>query len=164
VLQEESDDAADKMSAAYGWQESAADALDLDKRTIRRSLELYRLLVEPFPELAEPLSKHPVVGENASQLKAIAQVRDEAQRRQVIELLLLDPELSADEARVQAGLPDPKGGKEVSPEMVLVNRAIGTLARMKDGEREAFVEDQVLKQRVPVMRRIYQRLKEELGE
>src|SRR5690606_30636986 len=69
ALQQEGDDTADKMSAVYGWQESAAEALGLDPRTIRRSLELYRLVIEPFPQLAEELSKHPVVGENAAQLR-----------------------------------------------------------------------------------------------
>ena len=52
ALKEETDDTADKMSAVYGWQDSVADALGLDKRTIRRDLSLYRLLIEPFPDLA----------------------------------------------------------------------------------------------------------------
>lgn len=163
ALQEESDDAADKMSAAYGWQESAADALDLDKRTIRRSLELHRLLIEPFPELIEALSRHPVVGENASQLKTIAQVRDEARRRKVIEVLLADSEIGADDARIMVGVDSELSDAAAAPENKLLSRAIGTLARMRDSEREAFVEDQVLLQRVPVMRRIHERLSKELG-
>lgn len=104
ALREEADDTADKMSAVYGWVDSAADAFGLDKRTIRRSLELYRLIVEPFPALAEQLAAHPVVGENAAQLKAIADIKDEQRRREVIARILADPELSADEARVQAGI------------------------------------------------------------
>jgi hypothetical protein len=109
VLQQEADDAADKMSAAYSWQESVADALGLDRRTIRRDLSLFRLLIEPFPDLIEALAKHPVVGENASQLKKICAVPDELHRRAVIEALLADSELSADEARVQAGIDRPEG-------------------------------------------------------
>jgi len=109
VLQQEADDAADKMSAAYSWQESVADALGLDRRTIRRDLSLFRLLIEPFPDLIEALAKHPVVGENASQLKKICAVPDELHRRTVIEALLADSELSADEARVQAGIDRPEG-------------------------------------------------------
>ncbi|MGY6358118.1 hypothetical protein, partial [Citrobacter amalonaticus] len=50
------------------------------------------------------LSRHPVVGENAKQLRDIADIKDEAERRAVIEALLDDPEPSADEAMVQAGL------------------------------------------------------------
>lgn len=163
ALREESEDTADKMSAVYGWVESAADALDLDKRTIRRSLELHRLLIEPFPDLIEALSKHPVVGENASQLKMIAAVQDEAKRREVIEALLADPEIGSEDAIITAGLVDggPKGPS--TPEEKLLSRATATLHRMSDSEREAFVEHQALLQRVPVMRRIHERLGRELG-
>lgn len=104
ALQHETQDAADKMSAAYGWQESVADALGLDQRTIRRDLALYRLIIQPFGDLAEALAKHPVVGENGAQLKAITQVKDEALRRKVIEALLADPEIGVDDAKIAAGL------------------------------------------------------------
>lgn len=104
ALQHETQDAADKMSAAYGWQESVADALGLDQRTIRRDLTLYRLIIQPFPDLAEALAKHPVVGENGSQLKAITQVKDEGLRRKVIEALLADPEIGVKDAKIAAGL------------------------------------------------------------
>ena len=103
ALQEETDDAADKMSAAYGWQDSVAEALDLGKRQIRRCLAIYRLLVEPFPDLAEALEKHPVVGGNASQLLKIANQGDEAVRRRVIEALICDEALNADAAILQFG-------------------------------------------------------------
>jgi len=103
ALQEETDDAADKMSAAYGWQDSVAEALDLGKRQIRRCLAIYRLVVEPFPELAEALEKHPVVGGNASQLLKIANQGDEAVRRRVVEALIRDETLNADAAILQFG-------------------------------------------------------------
>ncbi len=112
VLQQEADDAADKMSAAYSWQESVADALGLDRRTIRRDLSLFRLLIEPFPDLIEALAKHPVIGENASQLKLIAGVKDEAQRRQVIELVLEQPSVSVEGARIRLGI---DSGKAPAP-------------------------------------------------
>lgn len=104
ALQEESDDASDTMSLAYGWQESVAEAFGRDKRSIQRSLKLYRMLIEPFPEFTQALSDHPVVGNNAAQLKAIADLPGENQRRAVIELLLASPLLSADEARVAVGI------------------------------------------------------------
>lgn len=109
ALQAETDDAADTMSAAYGWQESVAEAFGRDKRAIRRALHLYRMLVEPFPELIQRLSDHPVVGNNAAQLKAIADVKDEKARRAVIDALLADTEMSADDARVQTGIDRPSG-------------------------------------------------------
>lgn len=109
ALQEETEDSADKMSALYGWQGEAAEALGLDKRTIRRSLELYRLIVEPFPDLAEALAKHPIVGENASQLRLVAEVRDEGQRRAVIQAILASPAVSVEIARVEVGIDQDKG-------------------------------------------------------
>lgn len=104
ALKDETDDTCAKIAHVYGWEESVGEALGMSRRTIHNDLSLYRLLIEPFPDLSEALSKHPVVGENASQLKIIAQIRDEQPRRQVIEALLADAELSADEAKVQFGI------------------------------------------------------------
>ncbi len=129
VLQEESDDAADTMSAAYGWEDSVAEAFGRDKRTIRRALALYRLVIEPFPELTQALSDHPVVGNNAAQLKAIAEVQDEKQRLAVIEQLLGDPELSADEARVTVGIGQTEGRAPTTFEKY-TNQITGGLTRM----------------------------------
>lgn len=143
ALQEESDDTADKMSAVYGWQESAADALQLDKRTIRRSLELYRLIIEPFPELAEPLSRHPVVGENASQLRQIAQVKDETKRRAVIEALLEDDEIGAEDARITAGVDNP-AGPTPPPYQKHWNAIEGGWARLGKGERTRFLRERLV--------------------
>lgn len=104
ALTEEVGDTCATMARVYGWEDSVGEALGMSRRSIHRDLELYRLVIEPFPALAEALSNHPVVGENAKQLRDIAQVKDEAARRQVIEALLADHELSADEARVKVGL------------------------------------------------------------
>lgn len=109
ALQDETADSADKMSTLYGWQGEAAEALGLDPRTIRRALTFYRLIVEPFPDLAEALAKHPIVGENASQLRLVAEVQDEGQRRKVIEAILASPAVSADQARVAVGIDRPAG-------------------------------------------------------
>jgi len=115
ALQDECDDTADTMSAVYGWQESAAVALGLDKRTIRRALELYRLVIEPFPaELVRALADRKGVGDNAAQLKLIAEVRDEAQRGAVIEALTQNTHLSAEMARVQIGLDAGKVSEDVA--------------------------------------------------
>lgn len=162
ALRDETEDACATMAHAYGWEESVGEALDMSRRTIHRDLSLSRLLIEPFPDLIEALSRHPVVGENAAQLKAIAQVKDDAARRAVIEALLADAELSADEARVLAGIDRPDTGAKPTADMVLLNRMKGTLARMRDADREATVEDLVLSERVPVKRRIFERLSREL--
>lgn len=129
ALKEETEHAVRQNVAAYGWQESTADALGMDARTIQRALYLYRLVIEPFPDLIRALADHPVVGENAAQLKLIADVKDEAARRSVIELLLGDGELSADEARVSAGIDRPEGPAPL-PHQKYLNAVVGNLSRL----------------------------------
>lgn len=114
ALRDETEDTCAKFAHVYGWEESVGDALGMSRRTVHNDLSLYRLLIEPFPDLIEPLSKHPVVGENASQLKKIAAVKDETKRRQVIDALLADREIGADDARILAGI-DQEGGPEATP-------------------------------------------------
>lgn len=163
ALQQEGNDAADKMSAAYGWQESAADAMGLDVRTIRRSLELYRLVIEPFPELAETLSKHPVVGENAAQLRAIAQVRSESDRRKVIEALLADPEIGAEDARILAGVDRPAGPTPPAYQKHF-NAIEGGWSRLGTAERRQFIPKIVSMLAPDMKRELRDRLNAELGE
>jgi ParB family transcriptional regulator, chromosome partitioning protein len=139
ALQEESDDTADNLSAVYGWQDSVAEAFGLGKRDIRRSLQLYRLVIEPFPALTQALSDHPVVGNNASELKRIAEVRDEGQRRQVIERLLADPELSADGARELVGIDAPPAGATPLPQEKFYSQIDGGWSRLSAGQRRAYL-------------------------
>lgn len=112
ALREESEDTAAKIAAVYGWQESAVEAFGLSVRSIRNALTIYRLIVEPFPGLVEQLAQHRVVGENAAQLKLIADIKDEQRRREVIARIIADPELSADDARVQAQIDQVKRAPE----------------------------------------------------
>lgn len=165
ALRDESDDSADKMSALYGWQESAADALNLGKREIRRALTIYRLIVEPFPDLAEPLSKHPVVGENASQLKEIAGVPEETARRAVIELLLADPELSAADAVARAGgVARPEDAPRADIEKYR-NQIKGGWGRLSIGEQKRFIPDlAAMLHTTELKKKMRDRLNEELGD
>lgn len=164
ALTEEAGDAYAKMAQAYGWEESVGGALDMSRRTIHRDLSLYRLLIEPFPELAEPLSKHPVVGENASQLKAIAQVKDEAKRRAVIEALLADNELSAEVARAKIGIDRP-GGPAPTAEIKALSAVIGNLGRLTATQQKHHIASLVgaLKSD-DVKRQLRDRLNAELGD
>jgi hypothetical protein len=75
----------------------------MSRRTIHNDLALYRLVIEPFPDLAEQLAKHPVVGENGAQLKALTQLKDEGVRRKVVEALLADHEIGVEDAKIAAG-------------------------------------------------------------
>ncbi|MDZ4272949.1 MAG: hypothetical protein U0975_09775 [Erythrobacter sp.] len=103
ALEEETDDTCSQSERVYGWQQSVRDAFGLGRTRIWQLIKLYRMLVEPFPDLAEPLAKHPVVGENLTQLLKIASQRDKAVRRRVIEALIAEDELTADAAIQQHG-------------------------------------------------------------
>lgn len=164
ALKEEVEDASDTMSLAYGWVDSVAEAFGRDKRTIHRALTLYRLIVEPFPDLTQALSDHPVVGGNAAQLKAIADVKDEGHRRAVIEMILGSKELSADEARVQVGIDRPAGPAPL-PHQKHMDAITGGWSRLNLNQRREFVS------RIPAMldtpdlkRRLRDQLNEELGD
>lgn len=137
ALQDESNDTAAKFAAVYGWQESAADALGMGKRTVQSALRLYRLVIEPFPELAEALSNHPVVGENESQLKALCDIQDEGLRRQTIDALLGDPEIGTDDARILAGVDKP--GRPAMPHEKHMNAILGGWSHLGLSHKREFL-------------------------
>ena len=164
ALRDEGEDASRTLQQAYGWEESVGEALGMSRDSIYRDLRLFRLIIEPFPELVEPLSKHAVVGDNAAQLKAIAAVKDEDQRRAVIELLLQDPELSADDARVQAGIDLPAGRAPTKYEK-FTSQISGAWGRFGRGERERFVREEMIKLLTPgLMRELRDIIDQELSD
>lgn len=164
ALQEEADDTCDKMSHVYGWVDSVASAFGRGKREIYRALTLYRMVIEPFPELTQALSDHPVVGNNASQLALIAGVDTEAARRKVIDLLLADAELSADDARVQAGI-DRAEGREPTKFEKFTNQISGGLSRLSASEQKRGLPSIVGALKTEeVKRQLRDLLNEELGE
>jgi len=164
ALTEEVGDTCATIAQVYGWEESVSDALGMSRRTIHNDLELFRLVIEPFGELAEQLSKHPVVGENAAQLRAIAKVRDQVQRRRVIELLLADPELSADEARVRAGIDIPTDAAGGAPHQKYFNQIEGGWARLGVAEKRQFLPKIAAMLTEGMKRELRDLLSQEIGE
>jgi ParB family transcriptional regulator, chromosome partitioning protein len=142
ALRDETEDACATVAQAYGWEESVSEALGMSRRTIHRDLALFRLLIEPFPNLIEALSRHPVVGDDLAQLKAIAAVQNEGKRRQVIEALLADPEIGADDARITAGVNEPAGPTPVAYQKHL-NAIEGGWSRLSVEVRNRFVRDKL---------------------
>lgn len=164
ALKDETEDTLSQIATAYDWEESVGEALGMSRAAIYRDLRLFRMIIEPFSDLCEVLSKHPVVGENASQLKAIADIKVEAQRRAVIDRLLADPELSADEARVQAGIDKPAAAP-LHPYQKHFDAIIGGWSRLGTAERGRFVRDELPKLLTDGQKRILRdRLNEELGD
>ena len=164
ALTDEADDTCSKLQHVYGWQHSVGEALGMERTAIYRDLSLYRLLIEPFPDLIEALAKHPVVGENASQLKKICAVPDEQHRRAVIDALLADKELSADEARVQAGVDRPEGPPPAAHQK-FVNAVTSNIARLSLPQRREILP-QIVKAlgSEGVKRQLRDMLNEELGD
>ena len=162
ALTEETGDACAKIAQAYGWEESVGEALGMSRRTIHNDLELFRLVIEPFPGLAEALSKHPVVGENASQLRAIARVKDEAKRGEVIEALLANPEIGADDARIAAGV-DAERGVAPTPAQKHTNAIDNGWSRLSLSEKRRYLPRFVEKLTPDMKAQLRQLLDEEQG-
>ncbi|MFO6448645.1 hypothetical protein ACLBKU_16035 [Erythrobacter sp. NE805] len=115
ATEEEGDDTRSTMDLVYGWQQSVRDAFGLSASSIKRFIKLYRMLVEPFPELAEPLARHPIVGENFTQLMRLADLRDDGARRRVIEALIADAEIGVAEAMIAAKVDTPTPPPAATP-------------------------------------------------
>lgn len=163
ALTEEVNDTCAKIAHVYGWEESAGEALGMSRRSIHNDLQLFRLLIEPFPDLIEALAAHPVVGSNASQLKLIATIREEDMRRRAIEALLADAEMSADQALIAAGVPGDEGRKP-NDEEKKAQAAIGNLGRLTAPQQKRYVSQivSVLKSD-EVKRQLRDTLNEQLG-
>lgn len=165
ALTEEVGDTCAKIARVYGWAESTGEALGMSRRSIHNDLQLYRLIIEPFPTLAEALSKHPVVGENGKQLRDIAQVKDEATRRRVIEALIDDAELSADMALASCGVGH--GGTAATPvaHQKHFNAITSGWDRLGQRERSMFLREHFVPLLTPGQKReLRDRLDEELGD
>ncbi|MFZ5749059.1 MAG: hypothetical protein ACOY45_15550 [Pseudomonadota bacterium] len=163
ALTEEVVDTCATVARVYGWEESVGDALNMSRRTIHRDIELYRLIIEPFPDLAEALSKHPVVGENAKQLRAIAQVKAESDRRRVIEALLADEEIGSDDARILAGVDRP-AGPPPAPYQKHYNAITNGWSSLGVAQQRQFLPNFVHLLTPNMKRELRDRLNEELGD
>lgn len=167
ALTDDTADACATMAQAYGWEESVGEALGMSRRSIHRDLELHRLIIAPFPAFAEALSRHPVVGANAAQLRLIAQVKAEADRRRVIEALLIDDTLSADVALASLGLGRGSATPDATPLpwQKHINAMTGGWSRLGTREKTIFLRDHF----VPLLtdaekRALRDRLEQELGD
>lgn len=165
ALRDETEDASATMAQAYGWEESVGEALGMSRRSIHRDLELFRLVIEPFPGMAEQLSKHPIVGENGKQLREIAQIRDEVARKAVIEALLDDDELSVDEAKVRQGIGSSGAAGAATPVAYQkhYDAIKGGWSRLSITEKRAFLPSFTALLPVEMKRDLRDRLNSELG-
>lgn len=164
ALAEEATHTSDTMSHVYGWADSAVEAFGLDKRTIYRALKIYRQVVAPFPaEMVRALADHPVVGRVQKQLLDIASIESEDQRRQVIEMLIADRELSADDARVRVGLDNVS--RAPTPFEKFTSQISNGLSRLSATEQKRALPDVAASLKsAEVKRQLRDLLNEQLGE
>ncbi|WP_296717760.1 hypothetical protein [Erythrobacter sp.] len=165
VLRDETEDACATMAQAYGWEESVGEALDMSRRTIHRDLALSRLVIEPFPDLAEALAKHPVAGNNGKQLKDLAELKDEGVRRRVIEALLADPEIGVEDAKIAAGVDGFKPLATPVAHQKYINAVVGNMGRLSPSQIKQHLPEIVRALGTPdAKRRMRDLLNEELGD
>lgn len=107
----EAEGAADALSQAYSWRDTAAEACGLSIDALKRSLRIFRIIVEPNRDLMDGLKDHPVA-ENASALLAIcAKGNNPANVRAILEWLIAHPQAkTADDALVALKLMPSRGG------------------------------------------------------
>lgn len=99
------------LATAYRWSDAAAAASGMGVESLKRSLRIYRIIVEPNRDLMDALKNHAVAG-NASALLAIcAKGNDPANVRAIVEWLIAHPDAkTADEAMVALELMPSRGG------------------------------------------------------
>lgn len=164
ALSDESEDACSKLQQAYSWEQSACAAFDMERTAIYRALAIFRMIVEPFPDLAEALAKHPVVGGNASQLKEITRLKDEGIRRKVIEALLADPEIGVEDAKIAVGVGAAVPLATPVAHQKHYNAIEGAWSRLSLDQKRQFVP-KLASMLTPEMKRaLRDRLNEELGD
>lgn len=104
--------AGDILSAAYSWSAATAAACGMGVESLKRSLRIFRIIVEPNRDLMDAIKDH-AVAQNASALLAICgEGRNPANVRKVIEWLIANPAAkTADEALVALEMMPSRGGK-----------------------------------------------------
>jgi ParB family transcriptional regulator, chromosome partitioning protein len=171
ALRDEVQDTLSDHATAYGadavsWEKAVDEAFGMGRDAIYRALRLYRFIVEPFPGMAEALSRHPIVGANAKQLREIADVTDEVMRKAVIEALLEDDELTVAEVKVRLGIGMTGAAQAATPvaHQKFHDQITGGWQRLNTAEKRRFLPTMVSMLTPEMKREMRDRLDAELGE
>lgn len=120
------------LNETYGWRTEVQEACGLNVEALKRSLRIYRGLVEPHRELVERIKCHPIAS-NASALLALAG-RPAPIRAAALAWLADHPEATtADAALVAIGALDSRGNRKADAEkgqQELMTRAASNLTKM----------------------------------
>ena len=142
VLSDEVSDTRSNLERVYGWEESVRDAMGFSRSAIYRSLKLFNLIAQPFPDLIQSLSRHPIVGTNEKQLLDIASISRDDLRRKVIEALLANDELGVADAKALV-IPGEKNAAK-APRADLEkhkNQIRGGWQRLSVGQKREFIPE-----------------------
>lgn len=166
AIQQEVNDASATMALAYGWVESAMDAFGFGKRSIHRSLKIYRQVVAPFPaDLVRKLADQPA-GKEQKQLLDLASIEREELRLQAIEAVVADPELSVLSAMQLVGIPTAGGSEHPAVgHQKYYDQISGGWERLGLPQKRDFIPTLASMLNTPGLKRAMRdRLNEELGD
>lgn len=122
---------ADTMSGLYGWQESAAEALGMSSRDLRRFLLIHRQIIAPLPDHFEDLARHPV-GQTRKNVQKLAEIASLDDRRNVIDCILKWPvgKITVEQAMAECGCADAKQAAPAQGQTKFLNNAAANLDRL----------------------------------
>lgn len=107
----EGDSATELLQAAYRWSEATAAACGMSVDKLKRSLRIFRIIVEPNRDLVDALKDHPVAQNSSALLAICAQGNNPANVRALVTWLIANPAAkTADEALMALSLMPSRGG------------------------------------------------------
>lgn len=137
----EAEAAGEVLSSTYRWSDTTAAACGMGVESLKRSLRIFRIIVEPHRDLMNAF-KDCAAAANASALLAIcAQGGNPANVRKAIEWLIANPKAkTADEALVALDMMPSRGGTQsaVGGDSKLIDRLQSNFQRLTlNGHRRA---------------------------
>ena len=126
------------LSSTYRWSDATAAACGMGVESLKRSLRIFRVIVEPNRDLMDVFKDHAVASNASALLSLCAQGNNPANVRAAIEWLIAHPEAkSADEALAALELMPSRGGAPAAaPDAKRLSSFIGTFGRMPLAEKK----------------------------
>lgn len=139
------------LCGTMGWQEEAAESLGFSRRTLQSQLRIHRQLIAPFDRaFLEAFAATPH-GENGTSLEALCRIIDTPMRGRVMALLVENPALSVDQAKVAAGARIDVLKVRVSGDTKFMNNAGANLDRLSAAGWRSFASVLAEKVKAPAL-------------
>jgi hypothetical protein len=138
---EEAETASEALTSAYRWSDATAAACGMGVESLKRSLRIHRIIVEPHRDLIDAFKDHPVAQNASGLLKICGKAPNPGAVRKIIEWLIAHPEAeTADEALVALAMMPSRGGtaSPVKGDSLYLDRLESNLQRFSlNGHRRA---------------------------